>query len=48
MLLMGTIIFIVFNLNEDVVAGIRTHKKIAKLEEDMLEIYKQLVTIVRN
>ena len=32
---------------EDVVAGIRTPQKIAKLEEDMPEIYKQLVTIVK-
>ena len=33
---------------EDVVAGIRTPQKIAKLEEDMPEIYKQLVTIVKG
>jgi len=33
---------------EDVVAGIRTLQKIAKLEEDMPEIYKQLVTIVKG
>lgn len=33
---------------EDVVAGIRTPQKIAKLEEDMPEIYKQLVEIVKG
>src|SRR5699024_11778853 len=33
---------------EDVVAGIRTPQKIAKLEEDMPEIYKQLVVIVKG
>ncbi len=33
---------------EDVVAGIRTPQKIAKLEEDMPAIYEQLVTIVKN
>ena len=33
---------------EDVVAGIRTPQKIAKLEEDMPEIYKQLVSIVKG
>ncbi len=33
---------------EDVVAGIRTPQKIAKLEEDMPEIYKELVTIVKG
>lgn len=33
---------------EDVVAGIRTPQKIAKLEEDMPEIYTQLITIVKG
>lgn len=33
---------------EDVVAGIRTPQKIAKLEEDMPEIYAQLVKIVKG
>lgn len=33
---------------EDVVAGIRTPQKIAKLEEDMPEIYAQLVSIVKG
>lgn len=33
---------------EDVVAGIRTPQKIAKLEEDMPEIYAQLVEIVKG
>lgn len=33
---------------EDVVAGIRTPQKIAKLEEDMPEIYKQLITMVKG
>ena len=33
---------------EDVVAGIRTPQKIAKVEEDMPEIYKQLVEIVKG
>ncbi len=33
---------------EDVVAGIRTPQKIDRLAEDMPEIYKQLVTIVKG
>ena len=33
---------------EDVVAGIRTPQKIAKLEEDMPHVYTELVTIVKN
>ena len=33
---------------EDVVAGIRTPQKISKLEEDMPEIYAQLVKIVKG
>ncbi len=33
---------------EDVVAGIRTPQKIAKLEEDMPEIYAELVSIVKG
>ena len=40
--------YLINSQGEDVVAGIRTPQKIAKLEEDMPEIYKQLVEIVKG